>query len=213
MRAETWQQTKRSRYLLLYLPSLSKCLNSLTALPFGRQEAQQGNEIRVPISRGTAVAVKNKWQFNIDGIAVTGSNSTHISPIKDYGIFELGSGYSFPKNTTRDVLAALDAREGSFVYPEVNCNRWNDMPEIVLTLAGHDIVLERDDYAIRGYSPSGELCAVLITENWFDEEPISLGVEFMRKFYVTFDMDDDMITRKTRSMRMQCTVLTFNSVS
>lgn len=163
------------------------------------EEAQQGDQIRIPFSESKTDGIRGKWQMSIDSVGVAGANSTTIPLPNTYATFELGPGFSFPQNVTRDILQALGAKDQGFIYPEVNCSRWDDMPDLHLSLAGQQITLERDDYAFRGYTPKGATCVVAIDDNWFDWEPVSLGIEFLRKFYVVFDMGEEEFRCKFKS--------------
>lgn len=171
------------------------------------EELQESNVISIPFSNGTGDGIRDKWQMRIESIGVTGANSTTIPLTSTYATFELGPGFSFPRNITRDILKALNAKDEGFIFPEVNCSRWDNMPDLHLSLSGQQITLERDDYAFKGYTPRGETCAISIGENWFDWEPVALGFEFLRKFFVVFDMDNAEFRCKLYSENAQSILL------
>ena len=163
------------------------------------EEALRGEEIRIPLSHRGQHPVKDWWHFGVDSVSVTGRNATVISPIEHFVTLEFGPGLAFPKNMTDAIFTAIGVKDNDSLLPgipEVDCSRWDDLPDIILKFGEQEIVIEKEEYGIRYLGREGLECAILIGENWFDWEPIALGTDFMKKYYVTFDMDEDAIRCK-----------------
>lgn len=178
--------------MTLSLPYIPGERGSLTlgALPEDIEEEY----IRLPLGNSSS---KNTWHVAIDSLSLIGNVSLDL-PLKGvHAGFELASGFIFPRNITEAIIEALDAKlEDRFYMPLINCSRWDGLPDLVLKFSGHEIVLPKEGYAVHGYLGPNEICAIDIQPSWFDNDTVTLGMQFMRKFHMVFDMEENELGRK-----------------
>ena len=164
----------------------------------GAVPGDAGDEfVRLRLSNASSTPLANTWHVELNRIRLSGKTSLDI-PLTDVSTgFNLWPDLVFPQDATEEILEALDVSQSDrFVYPYINCSRWDDLPDLVLTLAGYDIVLAEEDYAFRGYVGAEQMCFLNIQPENFFNGPVTLGVKFMRKFHMVFDIDEHELRRK-----------------
>ena len=175
---------------LPYVPGERGSL-SLGALP---EDANGDDYLRLPLGN---TSERNTWHVGIDIISLAGNVSLSFPLTDVYADFELSTGLIFPKNVTEAIMKALNAKlEDWFYMPIINCSKWDTLPDLVLEFSGHEIVLPKEDYAVHGYLGPDEICAIDIEWSLYDDNSVTLGVQFMRKFHMVFDMDKHELGRK-----------------
>ena len=154
--------------------------------------------LRLPLFNRSAGVLGGGWYVPIDSVSLSGNVSLEM-PLRDiYAGFELDLGFIFPRNVTEAIIKALGAKTDQFFLPTVNCSRWDDLPDLILTFSGHDIVLKKNDYAGRWYYGPDMFCAIEIQSDWYTQDSVVLGVNFMKKFHMVFDMEENELGRKFR---------------
>jgi hypothetical protein len=178
------------------------------------EEAANNDQTHIPLSHQTNRRLQGTWHTKIDSVSVTGNNSTTIPMNDTYAVFDLGAGLQLPEDVFNRVAAniGLDLRSGP--YPHFNCSHWDDMPDIILTLAGQDIAISVEDYGeLLGYWGDKPFCGSKVMPiDFIRPDIVAVGPELLqRKYYVAFDVDEDEITREVASPSFDSIVLTLNS--
>ena len=155
--------------------------------------------VRLPLDPSKGGQLADTWHIGIDTISLVGNTSLEIALSDHYAGFELGLGFAFPRNVTMAIWDALDAEpEEGNAFGIFNCTKWDSLPDLVLNFSGYEVTMAREDYAFHGstYPGGGSFCAVNISPEWFSNNTITLGVTFMRKFHMVFDMEEKELSCK-----------------
>lgn len=111
-----------------------------------------------------------------------------------------------PQQIWRDIMDDLGAETGGFtIFPVVDCNRRNEMPDLLFTLGPEKSILGLSpwQYIVEfEIIPGNSDSIVCYAPFWpLEEEPpwpaggaIVLGTGFLRSFYSVFDVDNDSIS-------------------
>ena len=165
------------------------------ALSFGiTPDLTDVKQIRLPLSNQTRGYLSNTWHLALDGVALRGENFTFKAPLKDvYARLDFDPYIGLPSDITKAIYEALNAttNEYLFVGAIIECKTRDTLPELVLNLAGQEIVLDKSDYSFRGrWSDGREVCIISIVPTPAKEEFAILGTNFLNKYHMVFDLDE-----------------------
>ena len=171
---------------------IPRFLNETGELSFGEtDDAVQSNDtIRLPLTNATGYWLNDTWQVSARGISLGDGSQFNLTLNSTYARFDLDLGIGLPPDMLALVYEAIGARYDDYVPGGVvDCKTRGQLPDLVVSLTGHDFVITKDDYSVRAFWPDGkEVCFVNIHET-FRSEPsfIVLGTTFMKKYQTIFD--------------------------
>lgn len=165
-------------------------------LNFGRKPPAV--DYKMPLLQdNTSELVAESWKVLLSSVSVAAfhnSSSLDISLDVPAAVSMLSSfalGLPFPAAKAVSVHIQGDEGEPDEIDPFIDCEKRENLPDININLAGYDITLTWEDYAVLVPDRFGEhdLCFVPI---WGMEhnDAAMLGLPVLRRFDLFFDLDN-----------------------
>lgn len=149
-----------------------------------------GELIRIPLTKETDPYLSSKW--TVEARSVILGDGARVNRTLDGYVAFFDSGYPFidlPLELAREIMSAIGAKPGSSLFFVVLCEKRDELPNLVVNLAGHNIVLTGYDYTT---VMERDECAIWLDghpENKDEKPYLRLGSMFLKGFYSVFDVE------------------------
>lgn len=164
--------------------------------------------ILVPLSnKASTTELEGTWNVRMDAIAIQGHVPLQLPLPNLHAAITLESNIAvtLPGEAVDIIYEYLDAKPtGNVPGGEIDCDRVEKMPDLILSLGGQKVTLESKYYVSVWEGPPGNLCYVGIVRDNDNNETATLGLALAKKFDLMFDMDDNVLGRKFSTREIFC---------
>lgn len=155
-----------------------------------------GELARVPVTcENSSFLLTGRWQTPAESLSIGPPHGIQWS-LKGYtAVFTTMLTFIYlPDELAFYMNEVLQFEHAMFIPDSVDCRLRDTMPDVVLNLAGIDLILTAYDYTLEWDVGGGQKrCVSVFTESELPDKEIVMGSAFLRKYYTVFDLDSQTV--------------------